>query len=357
MPKSQRGQGVEPEAAEEAAVGERAADGAGACVSRVPRRAGWRPRRRARAATTPTTRERDPDADGVGDGAEHGAEDGAEDGRAEGGPDQLAAALAWGRDGEPGERARPRGRARDALDEPGEPERPGRRPASGEREARRPRAARGPATTATLRPAARRRRARRGSRRAARRRRRRRRAARRRSSRARTPPRSRARAARATPNSIASTNTTTRDENEKPAHPADVTGRRHDVENRSATEPRRGHEPSGPTPMSEPRVRRTQLQGSWRETGSASADPVSDCATNKFSEPGALSSSTPTNFRLPPTAYRSGLDLLASRARCKGESRGVTIRCVKGSKSEEVANCDLFLKQRTNLPSDALSDR
>ena len=42
----------------------------------------------------------------------------------------------------------------------------------------------------------------------------------------------------------------------------------------------------------------------------------------KFSEPGALSSSTPTNFRLPPTAYRSGIDLLASRARCKGESRG-----------------------------------
>jgi hypothetical protein len=44
------------------------------------------------------------------------------------------------------------------------------------------------------------------------------------------------------------------------------------------------------------------------------------CA-KKFSEPGALSSATPTDFRLPPTASRSGLDLLASRARCKGESR------------------------------------
>ena len=40
----------------------------------------------------------------------------------------------------------------------------------------------------------------------------------------------------------------------------------------------------------------------------------------KFSEPGALSSPDPTNFRLPPTAYRIGLDLLASRARCKGEA-------------------------------------
>ena len=44
----------------------------------------------------------------------------------------------------------------------------------------------------------------------------------------------------------------------------------------------------------------------------------------KFSEPGALSSSDPTNFRLPPTASRIGLDLLASRARCKGEATGST---------------------------------
>ncbi len=42
--------------------------------------------------------------------------------------------------------------------------------------------------------------------------------------------------------------------------------------------------------------------------------------TKKFSEPGALSSPDPTNFRLPPTAYRIGLDLLASRARCKREA-------------------------------------
>jgi hypothetical protein len=51
---------------------------------------------------------------------------------------------------------------------------------------------------------------------------------------------------------------------------------------------------------------------------------ASDCGSRlldhkKFSEPGALSSSAPTNFRLPPTAYRIGLDLLASRARCKRE--------------------------------------
>ena len=46
----------------------------------------------------------------------------------------------------------------------------------------------------------------------------------------------------------------------------------------------------------------------------------------KFSESGALSSSTPTDFRrsalrLLPTAYWYGLDLLASRARCEGQPR------------------------------------
>jgi hypothetical protein len=48
---------------------------------------------------------------------------------------------------------------------------------------------------------------------------------------------------------------------------------------------------------------------------------------HKFSESGALSSSTPTDLRrsalrLVPTAYWCGLDLLASRARCKGQARG-----------------------------------
>ena len=70
----------------------------------------------------------------VCDRAEHRAEDGSEDGGAERDPDQLAAALAGRGDGQPGERAGPRRRARGALDEACEPERPGAF-CSGEREA------------------------------------------------------------------------------------------------------------------------------------------------------------------------------------------------------------------------------
>ena len=40
----------------------------------------------------------------------------------------------------------------------------------------------------------------------------------------------------------------------------------------------------------------------------------------KFTEPVALSSTSPVNLRLPPTALRSGFDLLALRARCKKEA-------------------------------------
>src|SRR5581483_12397664 len=41
----------------------------------------------------------------------------------------------------------------------------------------------------------------------------------------------------------------------------------------------------------------------------------------KFTEPVALSSTSPVNLRLPPTALGSGFDLLALRARCTGEDR------------------------------------
>src|SRR5215831_18651574 len=41
----------------------------------------------------------------------------------------------------------------------------------------------------------------------------------------------------------------------------------------------------------------------------------------KFTEPVALSSTSPGNLRLPPTALGSGFDLLALRARCKREPR------------------------------------
>src|SRR5262249_62291041 len=43
----------------------------------------------------------------------------------------------------------------------------------------------------------------------------------------------------------------------------------------------------------------------------------------KLAEPVSLSSTPPTNFRLPPTAARLGFDLLALRARRKRQSRGV----------------------------------
>src|SRR5262249_7837042 len=41
----------------------------------------------------------------------------------------------------------------------------------------------------------------------------------------------------------------------------------------------------------------------------------------KLAEPVSLSSTPPTNFRLPPTAARLGFDLLAPRARRKRDSR------------------------------------
>src|SRR5262252_6823075 len=40
----------------------------------------------------------------------------------------------------------------------------------------------------------------------------------------------------------------------------------------------------------------------------------------KFTEPVALSSTSPVNLRLPPTALGSGFDLLALRARCSEET-------------------------------------
>src|SRR5262245_9325112 len=44
----------------------------------------------------------------------------------------------------------------------------------------------------------------------------------------------------------------------------------------------------------------------------------------KFTEPVALSSPEPIGFPLPRTASRPGFDLLALRARCKGDSTACT---------------------------------
>src|SRR6188508_1029425 len=63
----------------------------------------------------------------------------------------------------------------------------------------------------------------------------------------------------------------------------------------------------------------TQLQGSWRETGSAQQIPFQDCATNKFREPVAISSTEPADFPLARTALELGFDLISLRAPCKQE--------------------------------------
>src|SRR5688500_8919257 len=83
------------------------------------------------------------------------------------------------------------------------------------------------------------------------------------------------------------------------------------------SEPESGSDPSGLSPGSE-----ATLQGSWRESGSAPADPDSDCAENKFSEPVAVSSAPPTDASASAyVALRWSLDLIPLRARCKGEGR------------------------------------
>ena len=239
--------------------------------------------------------EGDADADRVGDGAEHRAEDGAEDGGAEGGADQLAAAVAWCCDRQPGEGAGPGDRARGSLDEPGETERP--RPlGGGEREAGEGEEDE-PCDDRTLRPVSRR------------------------GQPAGDGAEQRAGAEGADEQSGAGlrepelVRVAGHERRERPEQHR-VDEHDHADENqkrRTATLPTSdGHDRR----MSD---RPTHAaSGSWRER-IRSAFP---CATKKFSEPGALSSATPTDFRLPPTAYRCGLDLIASRARCKGESRG-----------------------------------
>ncbi len=59
-----------------------------------------------------------------------------------------------------------------------------------------------------------------------------------------------------------------------------------------------------------------------RDTHAQESGPgVSPLDQKKFTEPVALSSTTPANFRLPPTVARCSFDLPALRARCKGQSR------------------------------------
>src|SRR5215475_12450067 len=61
----------------------------------------------------------------------------------------------------------------------------------------------------------------------------------------------------------------------------------------------------------------TPLSHAGRRTGEILATRT---GPKKFTEPVALSSTSPVNLRLPPTALGSGFDLLALRARCKREA-------------------------------------
>src|SRR5215211_4026153 len=87
----------------------------------------------------------------------------------------------------------------------------------------------------------------------------------------------------------------------------------------------------------------------------------------KLAEPVALSSTLPTNFRLPPTAARLGFDLLALRTRRKRDSRDVKTSIQGPSERrgrnlqkiqfstffhrEEACSVDIFVDRRECAPS------
>src|SRR5207245_5393003 len=76
----------------------------------------------------------------------------------------------------------------------------------------------------------------------------------------------------------------------------------------------------------------------------------------KFTEPGALSSPVPTDLRLPPSALRDGFDLLASRARCRRETRASKDRAQE-VREGEVRKVRTFFSTGPNRPFHALSSR
>ena len=128
----ERGEHVEPEPAEEPRSLKASSTRRD---SRSPLGAGARPPRRRVRARPRRPRRRCPDADLLGDCAEHRPDDRAEHGGAERDADQLAAPRPGRLHGQPGERAGPGHRAREALDEAGDAERP-RPSAAAKREAR-----------------------------------------------------------------------------------------------------------------------------------------------------------------------------------------------------------------------------
>ena len=106
---------------------------------------------------------------------------------------------------------------------------------------------------------------------------------------------------------------------------------------------------------SEPRRRRTQLQGVLARNGIPARGSRFCLRHKKFSEPGALSSATPTNFRHQPCGILLrpiGVDSTYSRPvlAARGKLRADPAR-VKRPKSEDVANCGLFFSHSHNLPT------
>src|SRR5215831_5456390 len=64
--------------------------------------------------------------------------------------------------------------------------------------------------------------------------------------------------------------------------------------------------------------------------------------TSSFAEPVSLLSTSPADFRLPPTAFARGFDLLTSRTRRKGDSKTCPVR-VQGVPKRSARILRIFL--------------
>src|SRR5262249_36374228 len=74
-----------------------------------------------------------------------------------------------------------------------------------------------------------------------------------------------------------------------------------------------------PIQMKSPKKRAQRNETTpWSTDGERMSEAILT-GPKKFTEPVALSSTSPVNLRLPPTALGSGFDLLALRAGCRSE--------------------------------------
>ena len=301
-----------------------ASRGSSGCCRRARRRPGGQHQR-----DDADSGERRADADRVGSGAERRADDRAEDRGPEGEAEQLAAPGARRRDREPGEGAGPRGRARGALDEAREPERPwpvGEREGEARQREQAEAEHHGPlrAEAGGGEPA--------------------RDGADERAGAEGAHEQAGARLAEVELVGVAGHERRERAEEHR-VHEHD----RADEDQETA------HSTTLPTGRS--RAYGSAWERSPMSPGAkrpfrglrANRDPLSRIPalpTNKFSEPGALSSSAPTNFRLQPCGFSlrpTGVDSTYSRPVLAARGNlGAAEAGVKGRKSEHLAICDLF---------------